>query len=113
MHPCEKCLENNWTFKKMRDVDEEKKTYTKWSLATCICGHEVEFGHKELNLYKESGERRFSEDGKEQKGGYVIKDGKHLWDAEDGSPLVEMDIFRISKKGNKDHKGKAIKIMAV
>lgn len=113
MQPCEKCLENSWTFKKMRDVDEEKKTYTKWSLATCICGHEVEFGHKELDLYKKSGERRFSDDSQEQKGKYVIKGGKHFWDGEDGKPLVEMDIFRINKKGKKDTKGKAIKIMTV
>lgn len=33
MRPCDKCLENNWTFKKEED----------WIFATCICGHEVEW----------------------------------------------------------------------
>lgn len=110
MRPCEKCLENSWTFKTMRDVDEAKKTYIKWSLAVCICGHEVEFGHKELSLYDQNGKRRF---GSEQKGFYVMKDGKHYWDGEDGNPPIEMDIFRIDKKGKKDSNGKAIKVMAV
>ena len=61
MRSCEKCLNNRWIFKTMRDVDDKSKTYTKWSLATCeICGHEVEFGHKELSLYNKFGKRRFT-----------------------------------------------------
>src|ERR1044071_8864670 len=34
MRPCERCLENNWSFKKIEDIVQ----------ATCnLCGYEVEF----------------------------------------------------------------------
>lgn len=61
MRNCEKCLENSWEFKTIRDVNEEKQTYIKYCEATCnLCGHQVEFGHKELSLNKPYGGRRFN-----------------------------------------------------
>jgi len=60
MRPCEKCLENRWNIETRRGVNEEKKTYEKWAVATCeLCGNEVEFGHKELSLYHKDGRLRF------------------------------------------------------
>lgn len=52
MRPCEKCLENNWHFKKIEDIIR----------ATCtMCGYEVEFaarGKNKLKELKEGGDCR-------------------------------------------------------
>lgn len=89
--------------KPRKEFDEKTNIRETWVEATCCsCGNTVEFGHEQKKIVNTV-----------QKGFYVMNGGKHFWDAEDGRPLVEMDIFRINKKGKKDPSGKAIKIMAV
>lgn len=106
MRPCEKCLENNWKLDHHQTSNEQpdgSHLRESYMTADCqSCGNQVEFGHEQKVMHT-----------KEQKGKYLIRDGKHYWDAEDGSKLVEMDVFKINKKGRKDHSGKVMKVMAV
>jgi len=98
MYPCTKCLENNWDLKKERDIDEVRKIKYKWITATCkMCGNEVEFGHKQSKL----------------KPGivaeYEIRGGKRFLKIE--GKFVEVDLFKINKKGLKDPNGPYLKVM--
>lgn len=62
MRPCDKCLENRWEFKTIREEDE------KFTRATCIlCGNEVDFNFKKVQVNKI-----------EAKAEYKIKDGKRF-----------------------------------
>ena len=48
MYPCRKCLNNNWKFRKEREI-LDNGTQNKWIVATCnFCGEDVEFGHKNI-----------------------------------------------------------------
>ena len=58
MRPCEKCLENNWTMETHREIFDEEGYYNKWTVATCMCGNEVDFAHSRQSLYKKNGEPR-------------------------------------------------------
>ena len=61
MRPCEDCLENLWTLHTEREIFEADGYYNKWTVAICLCGREIEFGHKKLSLYHASGKQRLPE----------------------------------------------------
>lgn len=41
-----------------REIFDEEGYYNKWTVATCMCGNEVDFAHSRQSLYKKNGEPR-------------------------------------------------------